>query len=66
MSVALTEAWTSSPGRSSQRVERGGGDLGGQREYSVDPDPDPVAEPVDVADDAGPELRALEPTGASR
>ena len=56
MSVALTEAQISSPGRRSECVEGGGGDLGGQRQRPGEADADAVAEPVDVGDLAAPRV----------
>ena len=41
-------------GPESEGVERGDGDLGGERQFAVDADADAVAEPVDVGDRAAP------------
>ena len=56
MSVALTAAWISSPGRSWSASSAADGDLGGDRQRSLDPDPDPIAEPVDLADRPPPDV----------
>ena len=52
MSVALTDEEMLVAGPQGQGVERGDGDLGGERQLAVDADADTVAEPVDVGDRA--------------